>query len=111
FLPAVAVPAEVMSFIQYPDARMTGMGIGGSIYCAPNSDDEEQRKNRKAEHGYVVFHMVDDVGEKVEKVRSMGLDVVKEKTEAGPTGWQAVVRDTEGNLVGMYEERKEKEKD
>ncbi|KAI9843583.1 MAG: hypothetical protein M1838_002546 [Thelocarpon superellum] len=100
YLPsAVAVPAEVMLVIKFPGQNA---GLGGAI----SKVDEKQMSKSNKESTPVVYYHVKCVDEIIEKVQKMGHEVAQEKEPAGPMGWSAIVRDTEGNLVGVYAAKK-----
>ena len=46
---------------------------------------------------------VDSIDETLAKATELGGRVVKEKSEISPTSWWAVLEDTEGNHIGLYE--------
>jgi uncharacterized protein len=52
---------------------------------------------------------VDDISGKLEKIKSSGGEVVKEKSLVGDMGYIAYFRDTERNIIGLWEDRKREE--
>ena len=63
-----------------------------------------------------LYHAVDDIDATIARLRDAGVEVVAEPhvifrhedDTLGPTGtdeWQAFVKDSEGNLVGLVEQR------
>lgn len=46
---------------------------------------------------------VGDIDASLDKVRQSGGAVVKEKFKVGEMGWSAYVKDTEGNVVGVWQ--------
>ena len=48
---------------------------------------------------------VEDIGEAVQKIVSLGGAVVVDPLEVGDMGWAAYFRDVEGNLMGLWQSR------
>jgi predicted enzyme related to lactoylglutathione lyase len=54
-------------------------------------------------NGWVVTVQVDDVDAYVAKAQRAGARVASPKTAIGDMGWVAYVKDTEGNILGMFQ--------
>ncbi|MCL4353919.1 VOC family protein [Patescibacteria group bacterium] len=48
---------------------------------------------------------VDDIEEALEKITSKGGEVVMKKMEVGDMGWTAYFRDSEGNMIGLWQNK------
>lgn len=46
---------------------------------------------------------VDDIDESIEKIESNGGEVIKGKMDVGDMGYVAYFKDSEGNLIGLWE--------
>lgn len=57
------------------------------------------------QHPIIVLH-VDNLPAALEKVKANGGQVVKEEMPAGEMGIVGYVKDTEGNLIGLFQEKK-----
>lgn len=57
------------------------------------------------QHPIIVLH-VDDLPAALEKVKANGGEVIKEELPAGELGIVGYVRDTEGNLIGLFQAKK-----
>ena len=51
----------------------------------------------------VVTVDVDDIDAALEKIKSLGGSTVSPRQEIGTMGWAAYFRDTEGNIVGLWQ--------
>ncbi len=49
---------------------------------------------------------VEDIDATLAKIESQGGLIVKEKYQVGEMGWYAYVEDTEGNVIGVWQEMK-----
>jgi uncharacterized protein len=58
----------------------------------------------EALEGVLVYVGVDDIDRVLAAVRDAGGSVVTDKTPIPTMGWSARFRDTEGNLVGLFQE-------
>ena len=83
---------EVPGFEGYPMWQAPNTISGGGL--APRED------GFTAPRSYVEVDSVDD---SLALARKLGGKVLMEKMEISPTSWWAVVEDTEGNPIGMYE--------
>lgn len=63
------------------------------------------RKVEKVNSGdTTIFHInVSDIEQIVEKVKSFGGRIAREKTVIPVYGWYALINDTEGNVLGLYQ--------
>jgi hypothetical protein len=52
----------------------------------------------------VVYFSVDDIDAAMTRVEEQGGTLVTDKTPIPAVGWSAHVRDTEGNLIGLFQE-------
>jgi len=57
----------------------------------------------QAPEGVVVYVDVADIDEAMARVRQAGGSVAKDKQPIPGTGWSAHVRDSEGNLIGLFQ--------
>lgn len=57
----------------------------------------------EAPSGVVIYVNVDDIDAALSKVQAAGGAVVGEKMPIPTMGWAARVRDTEGNVIGMFQ--------
>jgi predicted enzyme related to lactoylglutathione lyase len=46
---------------------------------------------------------VDDIDASLEKIKSLGGSTVQPRQEVGSMGWAAYFRDTEGNIIGLWQ--------
>jgi predicted enzyme related to lactoylglutathione lyase len=51
----------------------------------------------------VVTVGVDDIDKALEKISSLGGSAVGEKMDVGGMGWAAYFKDSEGNVVGLWQ--------
>ncbi len=51
----------------------------------------------------VITIAVENIDDAMKKVKRMGGEVVREKMEVGDMGLAAYVRDTEGNIIGLWQ--------
>ena len=70
-------------------------GIGGGIMAATEGGPSHP----------IVSMMCDDIESTLGRIEGHGGEVVVPKTEFGEAGWLAHVRDTEGNLIGLWQAR------
>lgn len=69
-----------------------GMGIDGALYQRQDPD-----------LGILVYVSVPDLLDALARAERAGATVVQPKTQVGGVGWSAVLRDPEGNLLGLFE--------
>jgi len=50
---------------------------------------------------------VNDINETLQTIKKMGGRVVKEKMEVGDTGYSAYFKDTEDNILGLWQNKKD----
>lgn len=58
----------------------------------------------EAPEGILVYFAVDDVDAAMARVKDVGGSLVTDKMPIPTIGWSAHVRDTEGNLIGLFQE-------
>jgi uncharacterized protein len=71
-----------------------GTGIGAEGAMTPRSEAPE---------GVLVYVGVDDIDAALGRVKDAGGSIVVGKTPIPGMGWSAHARDTEGNLIGMFQ--------
>jgi len=71
--------------------RSGGLLTGGAIYKPEETDPE-----------MLVYVGVSDIPKKLAKVKALGGEVVKEKTEIEGVGWYGLFKDLDGNLIGLF---------
>ena len=79
-------------FEDYPMWQAPNQISGGGL--APRSDDLKQPRS------YVEVDSIDDT---IAKAKGCGGTVVMDKTAIDETSWFAVIRDLDGNDIGLYE--------
>ena len=84
--------ADVPGFEDYPMWRAPNQISGGGL--APREEGFTQPRS------YVEVDSIDDT---VAAARSEGATVLMEKSEITPTSWWAVIRDPDGNDIGLFE--------
>ena len=73
-------------------------GVGGALV--------RQKGREPTSNGALVYLDADGkLDESIARVAAAGGAVVMPKTDIGPPGFIALVRDTEGNVVGLHSER------
>ncbi len=73
-------------------------GVGGALVRQPGREPTD--------NGVIVYLDADGkLDASLARVERAGGRVVMPKTDIGPPGFIALVRDTEGNLVGLHSER------
>jgi uncharacterized protein len=60
-------------------------------------------RNQSTGSALRVYFLVDALDAALPKVTQLGGKIVEKKTEIPGQGWYAVVDDTEGNQIGLYE--------
>lgn len=61
------------------------------------------KRDEKSAKGPVLVINVKNVDEAVKKVEKAGGKTFREKVQVGDMGWYAQVKDTEGNVIGVWE--------
>jgi uncharacterized protein len=69
-----------------------GLGIDGALY-----------QRRQPDLGVLVYVAVPDLVDALARAERAGATVVQPKTQIGGMGWSAVLRDPEGNMLGLFE--------
>ena len=70
-----------------------GPGVDGALTPRP-----------QAPEGVLVYVGVQDLDAALDRVKQAGGSTVAAKTPIPSVGWSAHVRDTEGNLIGLFQE-------
>ena len=84
--------AEMAGFEGYPMWQAPNKVSGGGL--APRSDDFSQPRS---------YVEVDSIDETLVAAVAAGGEVVMGKDPISDTSWWAVIRDPDGNLIGLYE--------
>jgi len=84
--------SEIPGFEGYPMWRAPNQISGGGL--APRDDGFTQPRS------YVEVDSIDDT---VGKARDIGGEVLQEKQPIDATSWWAVIRDPDGNVIGLFE--------
>ena len=88
---------EISEMSEFPDYFLFSFGTidraGGAIGIRNQSTGSQLR----------LYIAVDSLDETLPKVTQLGGKVVEPKTEIQGQGWYAVIDDTEGNQLGLYE--------
>jgi predicted enzyme related to lactoylglutathione lyase len=71
-----------------------GEGTGGGMWTNPSDDSPAH---------WLPYVNVESIDSTVEKVRSMGGNVVQPKTEVPDMGWYSVIRDPSGAMLGLWQ--------
>ncbi len=87
-------PVEGLRMMGFP-ANMEASGAAGAL--VQMEDFPEGQGNR-----VLVYLGCEDCGAAASRVKTAGGDVEKEKLSIGPYGFIALIRDTEGNMVGLH---------
>ncbi len=58
----------------------------------------------EAPEGVLIYFSVDNIDEAMTRVERLGGTLVTDKMPIPTVGWSAHVRDTEGNLIGLFQE-------
>jgi predicted enzyme related to lactoylglutathione lyase len=88
---------QTSEMAEFPDYYLFSFGTidraGGAIGIRNQSAGPQLR----------LYILVDSLDESLPKVTQLGGKVVEPKTEIQGQGWYAVIDDTEGNQLGLYE--------
>jgi predicted enzyme related to lactoylglutathione lyase len=76
----------------FPYERMAG--VGGCLLAAP--------QHKPCPDGVRVYLLVDDLDAALSRVKGAGGEVVLPRTAIGDPGFIGLMRDTEGNVVGVH---------
>jgi predicted enzyme related to lactoylglutathione lyase len=63
-------------------------------------------KREMPDESFVNYVIVDSIDKTCKLIEKNGGKMVVQKTKMGEWGWWAVFKDTEGNVLGLYEEAK-----
>ena len=72
-------------------------GVAGALVHDPN--------NKPSPHGNLLYLASPDIDAAIARVRPLGAEVLVPKTDIGEHGTIAVLRDSEGNRVGLHTPR------
>jgi predicted enzyme related to lactoylglutathione lyase len=72
-------------------------GVGGALI--------HDAKRKPAQTGTVVYLSAPNLEKSIESVKGAGGEVLLGKTDIGDPGFIAMIRDTEGNVVGLHSPR------
>jgi len=61
------------------------------------------KRDEKSAKGPVIVIDVSNLDDKLKEIEEMGGKVFREKMKVGDMGWYAQVKDTEGNIIGVWE--------
>ena len=91
----------------FDDWKFEGWGGEYMLFSTPGGPGGGINKVEKANPGAnVLVHVeVDTIDPYLQKVEGLGGAVHKAKTEIPEIGWYAVVKDPDGNLLGLFQER------
>lgn len=94
----LGIKLERMGTAPTPMAIFSGgaQGVSGCLVADPG--------NRPSDAGARVYLAAPDLDACVSRVAAAGGAVVQPKTSIAPHGWFALVRDPEGNTVGLHAE-------
>lgn len=65
------------------------------------------KRDEKSSKSPVIVVDVDSIDEHIKKVKESGGNVVREKVQVGDMGYYSQVSDTEGNIIGIWENIKQ----
>jgi predicted enzyme related to lactoylglutathione lyase len=74
-----------------------GEGTGGGLMTNPMPN---------AKSSWLAYVLVDDLKNAVDKAKSLGATVMKDKTEVTGMGWFAIINDPTGAMLGLWESKK-----
>lgn len=92
--PTPEVAMEMWFFPFDAEQGMTSYGAGGMLVKMAGSEP--------GQGGTLVYFGCDDCAVQAARAPAAGGTVVQEKTAIGEHGFYALVRDTEGNLIGLH---------
>jgi predicted enzyme related to lactoylglutathione lyase len=61
-------------------------------------------KREKSNEPVLDYITVDSIDETIKKIEKNGGTIIEPKTKMGEWGWWATFKDTEGNMLGLYQE-------
>jgi uncharacterized protein len=96
------------ALVGYDLKRETFMDVPHAIFKSSKDDDGvggaliQDKKRKPAAAGTCVYLNSVDIEASLKRATAVGGEVVQPKTSIGPMGSIALVKDTEGNLVGLH---------
>lgn len=93
---------EVMPEMEYSLATTTPLDEQGSP-AVPGSINGGLFKRGEGLSAPVVTVDVDDIDAALEKITALGGSTYREKMPVGGMGWNAYFKDSEGNIVGLWQ--------
>lgn len=93
---------EVMPEMEYSLAMTTPLDEQGRP-AVPGSINGGLFKRGEGLTAPVVTVDVDDIDAALEKITALGGSTVREKMQVGGMGWNAYFKDSEGNIVGLWQ--------
>ena len=94
-LEPLSVGDDVQMFAFTSD--MAKYGSGGALVCAPGM--------AVGSNSVLVYFQCNDCAQPAERAAQAGGEIVKAKFSIGDYGYVSLIRDTEGNLVGLHSQR------
>jgi predicted enzyme related to lactoylglutathione lyase len=55
--------------------------------------------------GVLIYVLVEDIEKTLNKAKSLGGKIIKEKTEISSIGWFGLLADLDGNVIGIFKSR------
>ena len=93
---------EVMPEMEYSLAMTTPLDDQGRP-AVPGSINGGLFKRGEGLTAPVVTVDVDDIDAALEKITALGGSTVREKMQVGGMGWNAYFKDSEGNILGLWQ--------
>ena len=93
---------EVMPEMEYSLAMTTPLDEQGRP-AVPGSINGGLFRRGEGLTAPVVTVDVDDIDAALEKITALGGSTVREKMQVGGMGWNAYFKDSEGNIVGLWQ--------
>jgi uncharacterized protein len=90
-------PGDEVAMYTFP---MNPEGKGSSGALAKMAGDEQPSGN-----GVVIYFSCEDCSVEAGRAVESGGSLVKEKFSIGPYGFVAIVKDTEGNVIGLHSQK------
>lgn len=104
-IPVIDIERSKMFFKKLFDWDFKNFGKGYELCTASKSTSIGLRKTDKIISGdTTIFHiLVDDIDEKLDKAKTLGGKIFREKTVIPILGWYALINDPDGNIIGLYQ--------
>lgn len=71
-----------------------GIGAGGALV--------RMDFNQPSKTGTIIYFNCDDCAEEESRAKEKGVEIVVPKRSLGEFGFASIIRDSEGNLIGLY---------